>query len=86
MLYSGVKHILCCVFVLFVFVLCLVYSGVKHILCCVFVLFVFVLCLVYSGVKHILCCVFLCCFSLSYVHYVASFSGLSTFDCPFDIL
>ena len=40
--------------------LCLfVYSGVQHILCCVFVLFFFVLCT-----------------------YVASFSGLSIFDCP----
>jgi hypothetical protein len=34
----------------------------------------------YSGVQHILCCVFLC------VPYVASFSGLSIFDCRFGIL
>jgi hypothetical protein len=34
--HSGVQHILCCVFVLFVFVLCLVYGGVQQILCCVF--------------------------------------------------
>ena len=34
----------------------------------------------YSGVQHILC------FSLSYVFYVASFSVLSFFNCPFGIL
>ena len=46
--------------------LCLfAYSGVQHILCCVFVLFFFVLCTVPN---------------------VASFSGLSIFDCPFGIL
>jgi len=43
------------------------YSGVQHILCCVFVMFVFVLCLVYPT-------------------YVASYSGLSIFNCPFDLL
>ena len=32
------------------------------------------------------CVVFLFSFSLSSVPYVASFSGLSIFDCPFDIL
>jgi len=39
--------------------------------------------LVYGDVQHILCCVFVCfiCFRL-----VASFSGLSIFDCPFGIL
>jgi len=41
--------------------------------------------LTYSGVQHILCCVaFL--FSLSCVPYVASFSGLSIFNCLFGIL
>jgi hypothetical protein len=46
------------------------------------------LCLfVYSGIQHILCCVvFLLCFSSSCVPFVASFSGLSFFDCPFGIL
>jgi len=44
------------------------------------------LCLfVYIGVEHILCCV-LFCFSSSCVHYVAKFSGLSIFNCPFGIL
>jgi len=44
------------------------------------------LCLWYacSSVQHILCCIF--CFVLgvssSCVPYVASFSGLSIFDCP----
>jgi hypothetical protein len=37
---------------------------------------------VYCGVQHILCCVF----ALSCVPYVASFSGLSIFDCPFGVL
>ena len=38
--------------------------------------------LTHSGVQHILYCVFV--FSLSScVPYVASFSGLSFFDCPF---
>ena len=32
------------------------------------------------------CDVFLFCFSSSCVPYVASFSGLSFFDCPFGIL
>ena len=37
----------------------------------------------YSGVHHILCCFF---FIRSCVSYVASFSGLSIFDCTFGIL
>ena len=48
----------------------------------------------YSGVQHILCSIFalvclrLCCQFLWFVHFwlllrVASFSGLSIFDCPF---
>jgi hypothetical protein len=37
--------------------------------------------LVNSGVQHILCYVF----ALFVLVYVASFSGLSIFDCPFDI-
>jgi hypothetical protein len=32
------------------------------------------------------CVVFSVCFSSSCVPYVSSFSGLSIFDCPFDIL
>jgi hypothetical protein len=44
------------------------------------------LCLfVYSGVQHI-CVVFLFCFFSYCVPYVASFSELSMFDCPFGIL
>ena len=31
----------------------------------------------------VVCVVFLCCFSSSCIPYVASFSGLSIFDCPF---
>jgi hypothetical protein len=73
--------------------LCLfAHNGVQHILCYVFVLLFFALC--------ILCCQFLCaflrlvypmlpvslCFSSPCVSYVASFSGLSSFDCPFGIL
>jgi hypothetical protein len=37
-----------------------------------------------SGVQHILCCVFVL-FSYVFVPYVASFSGLSIFDCSFGI-
>jgi len=35
---SGVQHILCCVFVLFVFVLCLVYSMLPVSLDCLFLI------------------------------------------------
>ena len=37
-------------------------------------------------VSNTYCVVFMFCFSSSYVLYVASFSGLSVFDCPFGIL
>ena len=73
--YSGVHIVLCFCFVF----LCLVYPMLPVSLCCV--LFFFVLCT--------LCCQFLCvvfCLSSSCVPYVASFSGLSIFDCPFDNL
>ena len=36
--YNGVQHILCCVFVLFVFVLCLVYSILSAYLDCPFLI------------------------------------------------
>ena len=66
--------------VLFSFVcLSLLYPMSPVSLCCV--LFVLVFCT--------LCCQFLCvvfCFSSSCVPYVTSFSRLSNFDCPFDIL
>ena len=39
----------------------------------------------YMDIQHILCCVFVL-FLSSCVPYVASFFGLSIFDCPFDIL
>ena len=55
-----------------------------NVLCTLFVggVMSYVRCLLmYSGVHHILCCVF-----LRIVPYVASFSGLSIFDCPFGIL
>ena len=39
----------------------------------------------YSGVQQILV-LFFFCFSTSCVSYVANISGLSFFDCPFDIL
>jgi hypothetical protein len=39
------------------------------------------LCLfVYIGVQHIVCCL-----SSSYLPHVASFFGLSIFDCPFSM-
>ena len=65
--YSGVQHKLWCVFVLFVFVLCIVKSNTNWVV--FFALFVFVLCLVYGGVQHILCCVF-CFFGLRLVFCV----------------
>jgi hypothetical protein len=37
----------------------------------------------YSGVQHIMLWL---CFSSSCVPYIASYSGLSLFDCPFGIL
>ena len=37
-------------------------------------------------VPYTYCVLFLHCFSLSCVPYVASFSGLSIFDCPFGII
>ena len=39
----------------------------------------------HSSVQHILCCVFALFFVALYP-YVARFSGLSFFDCPFGIL
>jgi len=39
----------------------------------------------YTVVSNICCVVFLFCFSSSCVPFVASFSGFSIFDCPFDI-
>jgi hypothetical protein len=45
-----------------------------------FTMFVFV-----CAVQHILYCVFIL-FSFVLFPYVASFSGLSIFDCPFSIL
>ena len=36
--YSGVQHILCCIFVLFVFVLCLVYPMLLVSLDCLFLI------------------------------------------------
>ena len=41
--YSGVQHILCCVFALFIFVLLPVFALFIVVLCCVFALFIFVL-------------------------------------------
>jgi hypothetical protein len=59
--------------------LCLLaYSGVQHILCCVFVF----LRLGYTMLSVSLDCPYLIAPS-SWIHYVASFSGLSIFDCPF---
>ena len=88
--YGGVQHMLCCVFVLFVFVLCFVscVCGVQHMLCCVFcfVSLRLVLCALCMVVSNTCCVVFLFCLSSSCVPYVASFSELSIFGCPFSIL
>jgi hypothetical protein len=80
---SGVQHILCCVFVLFVFVLCLCT------LCCLFLCVVFCLssscaCVPYVASFFVLCT--LCCQFLrlvSCVPYVASFFVLCTLCCQF---
>ena len=61
------------------FVLPAVVCRRAHVL---FTLFVFV-CVLMSTTY---CVVFLFCFSSSCVPYVASFSGLPIFDCPFSIL
>jgi hypothetical protein len=50
-----------------------------HVLC---TLFVFA-CVVVSNTY---CVVFLCCFPWSCVPYIVSFSVLSIFDCPFNVL
>jgi hypothetical protein len=44
------------------------------------------LCYLCIGVSNTCCVVFLLCLSSSCVPYVASFFGLSFFDCPFGIL
>jgi uncharacterized membrane protein len=44
------------------------------------------LCYLCIVVSNSYCVVFLLCSSSSFVAYVASFSGLSIFDCPFGIL
>jgi hypothetical protein len=91
---SGVQHILCCVFVLIVFVLCT--------LCCHFLWFVHFwfplrysltfIYLVYPMLPFSLAYPFLITPSvfsnvyLSCVIYVAIFSGLSISDCPFCVL
>ena len=54
--YSGVQHILICVFCFGC--LRLMYSGVQHIVCCI--LCYVCLRLMYGGIEHILCCVFFC--------------------------
>ena len=92
--YISVQHILCCIFVLSFFVLCT--------LCCQFLWIVHFwlslrysltfIYLMYTMLPVSLDCPFLIVPSvfsnvyLSYVHYVASFSGLSIFYCPFGIL
>jgi hypothetical protein len=63
---SGVQHVLCGVFGLFIFVLCT--------LCCQCLWVVFVLCLVYTMLPVSLGCLRL----VSCVHYVSSVSGLSS--------
>ena len=92
--YSSVQHILCCVFALFFVVLCT--------LCCQFLwivhfwlpfrYFLTFIYLMYPMLPVSLDCPFLIAPSvfsnvyLSCIPYVASFSWLSIFDCPFGIL
>jgi hypothetical protein len=98
--YSGVRHLVFCVFVLFVFVVstlcCQLLWIVLFLLRLRYTLtFIFVLCLVYPVLPFSLDCPFLIASSVfanvyfrsvSCVPGVASFSGLSFFDCPFGIL
>jgi hypothetical protein len=56
-------------------VVCREGSCLIYIICC--------LCIVVSNIYWF---VLLFCFPVSCVPYIASFSGLSIFDCPFDIL
>jgi hypothetical protein len=53
--HSGVQHILCCVFVLVFFVLCLVYLMLPFSLDCPFLIGSSVFSNVYLWKKHILC-------------------------------
>ena len=77
-------HVLSTLFVLFS------YSGVQHKLCSVFVFFVLcTLCCQFLWIVHFwlplrYSLTFIC--PVSCVPYVASFSGLSIFDCLFGIL
>ena len=60
LVYSGVQHILCCVFLLPLSSSCVLCMMASNTYCIVFLgLFVFVLCLVYDGIQHVLYCVFL---------------------------
>jgi len=97
--HSGIRHILCCVFALFFFRL--VYPMLPVSLDCPFWIAPSVFYNVYlSCVLCTLCCQFLWIvyfwlplqYSITFicpvscVPYVASFSELSIFDCPFSIL
>ena len=88
--YGGVQHILCCVFALFVFVMCTQYCQFLWIVLFLLPLRYSLTFIVYPMLPVSLDCPFLIApsvFSNVYcVHYVASFSGLSFFDCPFGIL
>jgi len=57
-------------------------SSLPQIVCLIYIICV---CL-HIVVSSTYCVMFLFCFSSSCVPYVASFSGLSFFDCPFGIL
>jgi hypothetical protein len=79
--YIDVQHILCCVFVF----LRLVYphktTFINTYYTPIVLVQLFVTCPISCDIADILFC-----FSSSCVPYVASFSGLSIFDCPFGIL
>ena len=59
------------------------FSGDRHWMHALITLFVLYLCIVVSNTY---CVVFLFCLSSSCIPYVASFSGLFFFECPFGIL
>ena len=76
--HSGVQHILCCIFVLFFFILSVPLD-------CPFVIVYNICGCLYSHIQDIVRFVFvLFCFSLSYVPYVGNFSRLSFLSPPLD--
>ena len=99
--YSNVHHILYCAVILFVFVLCTLCCqflsivhfrlSLRYFLTCIFINWIghYYLYSLKQIILTLVCkqwCPTYCCFSSSCVPYVASFSGLSMFDCSIGII